>query len=99
MSLPTLAPYLTNLQHEPGFYSLSVLDEEGNEETVEGDAVGTEGEDVCLLTRGKPDGGKKVRGSASQKSVEDRLAAMAERNEELAERLAERQAEAEARRN
>jgi len=101
----TIVPSKSTRKHEcvvvtdTGTGTTTVLDEEGNEETVDGDAVGTEGEDVCLLTRGKPGGGKEVRGSASQKSVEDRLAAMAERNEELAERLAERQAEAEARRN
>jgi len=101
----TIVPSKSTRKHEcvvvtdTGTGTTTVLDEEGNEETVDGDAVGTEGEDVCLLTRGKAGGGKEVRGSASQKSVEDRLAAMAERNEALAERLAERQAEAEARRN
>jgi len=75
----------------------SVLDDEGNETELEGDA-GVEGEDVCLLTRRKKGGGKEITGSIGSNAVDERLARMAERNEALAEKLAEKKAEVEAKR-
>ena len=82
---------------QTGDGTTTVLDENGNETELEGD-TGTEGEDVCLLTRGKKGGGKEITGSTNSNSVDDRLARLVEKNEELADKLAEKKTEVEAKR-
>ncbi len=89
----TIVPAKSTRKHEcvvvteTGGGTTTVLDEDGNETELEGDA-GAEGEDVCLLTRGLKGGGKLITGSTDPSSVDDRLARFAERNPEKAERLA-----------
>ncbi len=99
----TIVPSKATRQHEcvvvteTGDGTTTVLDEEGNETELEGDE-GTEGEDVCLLTKTGRGGGKKITGSTSSSTVDDRLTRLAEKNEGLAEKLAEKKAEQKVRR-
>ena len=99
----TIVPSKATRQHEcvvvaeTGDGTTTVLDEEGNETELEGDE-GTAGEDVCLITKTGRGGGKKITGSTSSSTVDDRLTRLAEKNEGLAEKLAEKKAEQEVRR-
>jgi uncharacterized membrane protein YgcG len=99
----SIVPVKATRKHEcvvvtaTGEGTTTVLDEDGNETELEGDA-GAEGEDICLLTKGKKGGGKKITGSADPGSVDDRLTRLAEKNAELSEKLEEKKAEREAKR-
>jgi hypothetical protein len=100
----TIVPSKATRKHEcvvvteSGDGTTTVLDEEGNETELEGEE-GTEGEDVCLITKQGRGGGKKVTGSTSSNTVDARLERLAERNEALAEKLAEKKAEVQAKRD
>ena len=80
---------------DTGGGTTTILDENGEETELSGDE-GTEGEEICLVSRGKKGGGKETTGSADPGSVDDRLA---QKNEALSEKLAEKRAEADARRD
>lgn len=83
---------------DTGDGTTTVLNEDGTETELEGDE-GTEGEDVCLITKTNKGGGKQVTGSTGSSIVDDRLARLAKKNADLAERLAEKQAEVQAKRD
>ena len=91
----TIVPSKATRQHEcvvvaeTGDGTTTVLDEEGNETELEGDE-GTAGEDVCLLTQTGRGGGKKITGSASSSTVDDRLTRLAEKKAEQEIRREER---------
>ena len=75
----TIVPSKTSRSHECGVATdtgggtTTILDENGEETELSGDE-GTEGAEICLITRGKKGGGKETTGSADPGSVDDRLA-------------------------
>jgi len=99
----TIVPSKATRKHEcvvvteTGDGTTTVLDEDGVETELEGDE-GTEGEDVCLITQTGRGGGKKVTGSTSSNTVDDRLARLAEKNAALSERLEQKKADQETKR-
>ncbi len=100
----TIVPSKATRSHKCGVVTskgngkTAILNEDGEETEVDGEE-GTEGEEICLITRGKKGGGEETTGSTDPGDVDDRLARLAEKNPELAEKLAEKRAENDARRD
>ncbi|MCH8113851.1 MAG: hypothetical protein IIB25_00065 [Chloroflexi bacterium] len=74
------------------------IDENGDEQELDGDADANEGDDVIFITRGRGGGRVAVTGSTDPSDIDDRLTRLAESNPDLAAKITEKKAAAQTRR-
>ena len=100
-----IAPRKASRSHQRGVVTskgqgkIKFLDENGEEQELDGDADAGEGEDVVFITRGRRGGGAEVTGSTDPGDIDDRLTRLAQSNPELAAKITEKWADYQAKRD
>ena len=101
----TIVPSKASRSHKRGVVTskgngkIKFLDENGEEQELDGDADAGEGEDVVFITRGRRGGGAEVTGSTDPGDIDDRLTRLAQSNPELAAKITEKWADYQAKRD
>ncbi|MCH8230281.1 MAG: hypothetical protein IIA53_08130 [Chloroflexi bacterium] len=101
----TIVPSKASRSHKRGVVTskgngkIKFLDENGEEQELDGDADAGEGEDVVFIARGRRGGGAEVTGSTDPGDIDDRLTRLAQSNPELAAKITEKWADYQAKRD